>query len=184
MTQPVHLVVVGVAGTGKTTIGVALAEHFGLPFAEGDDFHSQANRDTMAAGQALTDEDRWPWLASLRDWMSEQAAAGRSSVVACSALREAYRDVLRGADGDVFFVHLVLPEEENLERLASRQGHFMKPVMLDSQRATLEVFQEGEDGVEVVNVGDPGQVVADIADVVVDRFGGRLSRQGDSPPRQ
>lgn len=171
----VHVVVLGAAGTGKTTIGTALAERLGLPFGEGDDFHSQANRDKMAAGQPLTDEDRWPWLASMRDWMSEQEAAGRSSVVACSALRAAYREVLREADGDVFFVHLVLPEDVNLERLTTRQAHFMKPVMLGSQRAALEALDEGEDGIEAVNLGDPRQVVEDLAGVLVDRFGTRLS---------
>lgn len=173
--RPVHLVVLGAAGTGKTTIGRALAERLGLPFGEGDDFHSEANRAKMAAGQALTDEDRWPWLRSLRDWMSARAAAGSSSVVACSALRTAYRDVLREADGDVFFIHLVLPEDVNLERLVSRQGHFMKPVMLGSQRATLEALGQGEVGIEAVNVGDPGQVVGDLAAVLLDRFGARLT---------
>ena len=205
--RPVHLVVLGAAGTGKTTIGRALAERLGLPFGEGDDFHSEANRAKMAAGQALTDEDRWPWLdrlaselraiedsggsavlacsalkedrwpwlRSLRDWMSARAAAGSSSVVACSALRTAYRDVLREADGDVFFIHLVLPEDVNLERLVSRQGHFMKPVMLGSQRATLEALGQGEVGIEAVNVGDPGQVVDDLAAVLLDRFGARLT---------
>ena len=173
--RPVHVVVLGAAGTGKTTIGRALAERLGLPFGEGDDFHSEANRAKMGAGLALTDEDRWPWLASLRDWMSEQEAAGRSSVVACSALRAAYRDVLREADGDVFFVHLVLPEDVNLERLVSRQGHFMKPVMLGSQRAALEALGEGEVGIEAINVGDPRQVVEDLAAVLVERFGARLS---------
>ena len=173
--RPVHLVVLGAAGTGKTTIGRALAERLGLPFGEGDDFHSEANRTKMAAGQALTDEDRWPWLRCLRDWMSARAAAGSSSVVACSALRTAYRDVLREADGDVFFIHLVLPEDVNLERLVSRQGHFMKPVMLGSQRATLEALGQGEVGIEAVNVGDPGQVVDDLAAVLLDRFGARLT---------
>ena len=173
--RPVHVVVLGAAGTGKTTIGRALAERLDVPFGEGDDFHSEANRAKMGAGQPLTDEDRWPWLASLRDWMSEQEAAGRSSVVACSALRADYRDVLREADGDVFFVHLLLPEDVNLERLAARQGHFMKPVMLGSQRAALEALGEGEEGIEAINVGDPRQVVEDLAAVLVERFGARLS---------
>jgi gluconokinase len=172
--RPVHLVVLGAAGTGKTTIGAGLAERLGLPFGEGDDFHSQANVAKMAAGRALTDEDRWPWLAALRDWMSEQAAAGRSSVVACSALREAYRDVLREADGEVFFIHLNLPEDVNLDRLASRQGHFMKPVMLGSQRAALEGLGEAENGIEAVNIGDPAVVIAEIASAVEEMFGSRL----------
>lgn len=171
---PVHLVVMGVAGTGKTTIGEGLAERFGLPFAEGDGFHSAANKAKMGAGHPLTDEDRWPWLRSLRDWMSQQAAQGRSSVVACSALREVYRDILREADGDVFFVHLVLPEDVNLERLGSRPGHYMKTGMLDSQLSTLEPLAEGEDGIEALNVGEPAQVVAEVCDVVEQRYGDRF----------
>ena len=115
--RSVHLVIMGVAGTGKTTVGQGVAAAFGLPMAEGDDFHSEANRVKMGAGQPLTDDDRWPWLRSLRDWMSEQASGGRSTVVACSALRKAYRDILRESEGEVFFIHLVLPEDENLERL-------------------------------------------------------------------
>ena len=158
----------GLVGSWDDIFGVVF-------FGEGDDFHSEANRAKMAAGQALTDEDRWPWLRSLRDWMSARAAAGSSSVVACSALRTAYRDVLREADGDVFFIHLVLPEDVNLERLVSRQGHFMKPVMLGSQRATLEALGQGEVGIEAVNVGDPGQVVDDLAAAAAEA----LSRQVD-----
>lgn len=173
--RPVHLVVMGVAGTGKTTIGEGVAERFGLPLAEGDSFHSAANKAKMGAGHPLTDEDRWPWLRSLRDWMSAQAAEGHSTVVACSALREAYRDVLREADGEVFFVHLVLPEEVNQERLSSRPGHYMKTGMLESQLDTLESLAETEAGVEAVNVGEPKQVIAEVSAVVEERFADRLT---------
>lgn len=173
--QPVHLVVMGVAGTGKTTIGEGLALHFGLPFAEGDDFHSRLNRDKMAAGQPLTDDDRWPWLRSLRDWMSREANAGHSTVVACSALRQAYRDVLRAADGEVFFIHLVLPRDLNLERLERREGHFMKERMLGSQLAAHEGLAADEHGAEALNVGDPRQVITEIAALVEGRFGSRLT---------
>lgn len=172
---PVHLVVMGVAGTGKTTIGEALAERFDVPYAEGDAFHSQANKDKMEAGHPLTDEDRWPWLRSLRDWMSGQAALGHSSVVACSALRVVYRDILREADGDVFFIHLVLPEGVNTERLTSRPGHYMKTGMLESQLSTLEPLEEGEDGAEVANVGEEDQVVAEALAVIEERFGDRFT---------
>lgn len=173
-TGPVHLVVMGVAGTGKSTIGRGLAEVFALPFAEGDDFHSDANRHKMASGEPLTDEDRWPWLQSLQDWMTEQAAQGRSTVVACSALRQAYRDVLRKAEGETFFVHLVLPEEVNLERLTLRQNHFMTDRMLGSQLATHEVLAETEHGIEALNVGDPRHVIAEISWLLEGRFGARL----------
>lgn len=174
--QLAHVVVMGVAGTGKTTIGEGVAEYFDVPFAEGDEFHSKANKDKMAAGHPLNDEDRWPWLRSLRNWMSEQAAQGKSSVVACSALRKIYRDVLREADGDVFFVHLVLPEEVNVERLSQRHGHYMQTKMLESQLSTLEPLEEGEDGIEALNVGEPRQVVAEVELVLQDRFGERLSQ--------
>lgn len=173
--RPVHLVVMGVAGTGKTTIAKGIAKRFGLAFAEGDDFHSVVDKARMAAGDPLTDENRWPWLRSVRDWMSQQAAEGRSSVVACSALREVYRDILREADGDVFFIHLVLPEDVNIGRLDSRQGHFMHTRMLDSQLATLEVLADTEEGIEAVNVGEPRQVVAEVSAVVEGHFGDRLT---------
>lgn len=173
--HPVHMVAMGVAGTGKTTIGEGVAKRFGLPFAEGDEFHSDANKAKMAAGHPLNDDDRWPWLQSLRDWMSQQAAEGRSSVVACSALKEVYRDVLREAEGDVFFIHLVLPGDVNMERLNSRGGHYMKTGMLDSQLSTLEALAEGEDGVEALNVGEPEQVIAEVCEVVEQRFGSRLT---------
>lgn len=168
--RPVHIVVMGVAGTGKTTIGRGIATLLGLEFAEGDAFHSEANRAKMGAGTPLTDEDRWPWLQSLRDWMTAAAAEGRSTVVACSALRVVYRDVLREADGDVFFVHLVLPEDLNADRLAARKGHYMLRSMLDSQLATLESLAENEDGVEVLNTGRPEDVIAEVVQMVRLRF--------------
>lgn len=168
--KPVHIVIMGVAGTGKTTIGRGVAKAFGLTLAEGDDFHSEANRAKMGSGQPLTDEDRWPWLRSLRDWMSEQASAGRSTVVACSALRKAYRDILRESQGEVFFIHLTLPEDVNLERLKNRSGHYMKPAMLDSQLATLEPLTETEQGVEVLNQGLPRDVVATVVQLLGDQF--------------
>ncbi|MEO7588476.1 MAG: gluconokinase [Arachnia sp.] len=171
----VHIVVMGVAGTGKTTIGEGLAARFDLPFAEGDDFHSDANKAKMASGHPLTDEDRWPWLRSLRDWMSEQASHGQSTVMACSALRQVYRDILREAEGDVFFVHLLLPEDVNVDRLSARQGHYMHTDMLTSQLDTLEELGESEAGLETGNVGEPWQVVADVAEALVEYFGDRLN---------
>ncbi len=168
--SPVHLVIMGVAGTGKTTIGEGVAEHFGLTYAEGDAFHSEANRIKMSEGHPLTDEDRWPWLRSLRDWMSKQAEAGHSSVVACSALRETYRDILREADGTVYFVHLQLPEEINADRLASREDHYMERRMLDSQLDTLEALTDSEDGATVLNVGARRPVMDKVSAVIAERF--------------
>jgi len=144
-----HLVVMGVSGTGKSTIGTMVAERLGRPFVEGDDLHPPANVEKMHAGIPLTDDDRGPWLRLVRDAMTEHARAGRSAVVACSALRRAYRDVLRGAEGRVRIVHVDVPGDELARRMASRRGHFMPAALLASQLATLEPLQPDEDGVVV-----------------------------------
>lgn len=152
----------GVSGSGKTTVAQLLAERLDRPCAEADDFHPEANVAKMAAGTPLTDDDRWPWLETIRDWLSDQARAGRSTIVTCSALRLSYRDVLRGAEGRVRFVHLTAPDEVLADRMEHREGHFMPPGLLPSQLSTLEPLVEGEDGV-VVMVDVPPQQVADRA---------------------
>lgn len=139
---PRHLVVMGVSGSGKSTVGAAVAAQLGLPFAEGDDFHPPANRQKMADGIALTDEDRWPWLRDLAGWMTGHAATG--SVVSCSALRHTYRDVLRTATGLVVFAYLDLPEQVLHDRVAGRAGHYMPVSLLRSQLDTLEPLGPGE----------------------------------------
>ncbi|SSY70441.1 gluconokinase [Alysiella crassa] len=154
-----HFVIMGICGCGKTTAAQTVQNHLNCPYAEGDDFHTQANRDKMGAGIPLTDEDRAPWLANLRDWMSEQTRAGKPySVVTCSALKKAYRDILRGADGEVYFIHLAPPVEVNRERMAARQGHYMKASMVDSQLAILEPLQADERGVVIDSAGTPEEV--------------------------
>lgn len=162
-TQP-HLVVMGVSGSGKTTLAKVLAERLAWPFAEADDLHPQANIDKMAAGTPLTDEDRWPWLRAVRDWMSEQAAAGHSAVVTCSALRRVYRDVLRQADGGALFVHLTGDPELVRERMTHRQGHFMPPELLRSQYDTLEPLGADEQGMTVRLEATPAELVDDVFD--------------------
>lgn len=159
-----HFVIMGVCGCGKTTAAQALQKNLnGCPYAEGDDFHTQANRDKMGAGIPLTDEDRYPWLGNLRDWMSQQAQAGVAhTVVTCSALKRQYRDILRQAEGEVVFVHLAPPHTVNLERMMSRQGHYMKAGMLDSQLEILEQLEQDELGVKIDNAGSPDEVEADI----------------------
>ncbi|WP_425957019.1 gluconokinase [Xylanimonas sp. McL0601] len=155
------IVVMGVAGSGKTTVAALLAGRLGAAFAEGDDFHSAANVAKMSAGHPLTDDDRWPWLRGIRDWLAEQHAAGRPAVVPCSALRRAYRDLLRGA-GPVQFVHLTGSRELLAGRIQSRVGHYMKPEMLASQLATLEPLGPDEPGFTVDIAGRPERLVDDI----------------------
>lgn len=129
----------GVSGCGKSSLGAALAAALALPFTDADDLHPAANRAKMAAGQPLTDADRWPWLQAVG-----AVLAGGAGVVACSALRRTYRDRLREAAGPVQFLHLVAPRKVIAQRLAARRGHFMPLALLDSQLATLEPLAPGE----------------------------------------
>ncbi len=138
------IVVMGVAGCGKSTVGKALAERLGLPYAEADDFHPAANVAKMHSGVPLTDEDRAPWLAAI----ASSLGAG-DVVVSCSALKRVYRDVLRGGNADVFFVHLVLTPEAATARVSGRAGHFMPSTLVASQFAILEPLQPDENGVGV-----------------------------------
>lgn len=158
-----HFVIMGICGCGKTTAAQVVQQYLNCDYAEGDDFHSQANRDKMAAGTPLNDDDRQPWLESLRDWMSHQAQQGAEySVLTCSALKKTYRDILRLAQGEVYFIHLSPPVELNRERMAARQGHYMKASMVDSQLATLEALQSDEQGVVINSAGSPQEVAQDI----------------------
>lgn len=156
-----QIVVMGVSGTGKTLVGERLAERLGRPFVEGDDLHPQANVDKMAAGEPLTDDDRWPWLRRIRDAMTEHAAAGRSAIVTCSALKRSYRDVLRESPADVRFLHLAGDAEVVRERLHGRTGHFMPESLLRSQYDTLEPLAADEPGATVSVDGTPDEVLAD-----------------------
>ncbi len=144
-----HVVVMGVSGCGKTTVGEGVAEVLGWRFAEGDAYHPRANIDKMASGTALTDEDRRPWLERLASWVGEQEAAGRSSVLSCSALKRSYRDVLRSGAPDVRFVHLHGDRSILEERLSTRAGHFFPARLLDDQLETLEELAPDEAGVVV-----------------------------------
>lgn len=160
MKQPVeHLVLMGVAGCGKTTAAINLHNALGWPVAEADDFHPEANIAKMSRGVPLTDEDRWPWLESLRAWMSGQADRGTRTIVTCSALKRSYRDLLAGAHGRVFFIHLVADENTLHERMERREGHFMPPALLPSQFADLEPLADDEDGVTVVSRATPEQTL-------------------------
>ncbi|MGN9757134.1 gluconokinase [Streptomyces sp. SD31] len=156
MRTPHVVVVMGVAGTGKTTIGPLLAARLGVPYAEGDDFHPQANIAKMSAGTPLDDADRWPWLDAIGAWAHGRAGLG--GVVSCSALKRSYRDRLRAAAPGVVFVHLTGDREVIEDRMAHRQGHFMPTALLDSQFATLQPLQADEAGVAVDVAGSPEEI--------------------------
>ncbi|MFJ1872668.1 gluconokinase [Streptomyces chartreusis] len=156
MSTPHVVVVMGVAGTGKTTIGPLLAARLGVPYAEGDDFHPQANIAKMSAGVPLDDDDRWPWLDAIGTWAHERAGLG--GVVSCSALKRSYRDRLRAEAPGVVFVHLSGDRALIEDRMAHRQGHFMPTALLDSQFATLQPLQADEAGVAVDVAGSPAEI--------------------------
>ncbi|MET7570614.1 gluconokinase [Streptomyces sp. NPDC005492] len=156
MRTPHVVVVMGVAGTGKTTIGPLLAARLGVPYAEGDDFHPQANIAKMSAGHPLTDDDRWPWLDAIGTWAHGRAGLG--GVVSSSALKRSYRDRLRAAAPGVVFVHLTGDRSLIEDRMAHRHGHFMPTALLDSQFATLQPLEADEAGVAVDITGTPEQI--------------------------
>jgi len=133
-----HVIVMGVSGAGKTTLGRALAASLSWPFQEGDDLHPRANIEKMRAAVPLVDADRAPWLAAIRAWIETNRAASRSGVVSCSALKREYRKLLGGGDSDVHFVHLAADRALLAKRLAQRAGHYMPVSLLDSQLATLD----------------------------------------------
>jgi gluconokinase len=150
-------VVIGVSGTGKTTVARLLAEKLDLPFTDADDLHPPHNIAKMSAGIPLDDADRRPWLESVGDLLCRRAAAGTGCVVACSALKRRYRDALRAACPSIFFLQLTIDHETLAQRLADRTGHFMPPSLLDSQLAELEPLQSDEHGASLD--GRPAQDV-------------------------
>ena len=155
------VIVFGVSGAGKTTIGKLLAEELGWQFYEADDFHPRANIEKMRSGLPLTDEDRWPWLERLREQIMRSLAAKKNTVLACSALKRVYREHLR-VSGDVKFVFL-RGEYALIERqLRRRRGHFMNPALLQSQFADLEEPQPDEDVLTIDLGRSPQQLVDEI----------------------
>lgn len=156
------VVIAGVAGSGKTTVGKLVAQRLHCAFADGDDFHPAANVAKMHAGIPLTDDDRWPWLRAIASWMDECAAAGESAVVACSVLRRAYREVLLTARARPRMVFLVVPRDICADRLAARHGHFFGADLLDSQFDALELPEPAEPVDLVPATGNPDQVADQI----------------------
>jgi gluconokinase len=156
-----HIVVMGVSGTGKTSVGEELAEELGCEFVEGDSLHPRRNIEKMEHGIPLTDEDRWPWLQAIAEMVAVRDHEGTSTVVTCSALKRKYRDVLRDA-APTFFVHLDAPFEVLEQRMQQRTKHFMPVSLLRSQVDTLEPLDDDEAG-EVVDVSVPLDVVVEEA---------------------
>jgi gluconokinase len=154
------LVVMGVSGSGKTTLMEALAERMNAVAADGDVFHTAANIAKMRDGIPLTDDDRWPWLRAIARWIGDQERAGHDAIVACSALKRAYRDALRDGHPSVCFVFLDLPREVLEARLRARTDHYMKVGMLRSQLATLEPLEPDEPGF-AVSADRPVEAIVD-----------------------
>ncbi|SMH40262.1 gluconokinase [Rathayibacter oskolensis] len=162
---PVRAVVVmGVSGSGKSTVATLLASRLGWDFLEGDDVHPVANVEKMAAGIPLTDDDRAPWLAAIASAVDERIRSGASVVVTCSALRRRYRDVLRR--DDLVFVHLAGSRETVAGRLSSRVDHFMPKALLDSQFDTLEPLGADERHVTIDVGRPPEEEIAEIVDAL------------------
>jgi gluconokinase len=155
------VIVAGVSGSGKSTVGALLAGRLGWPFIDGDLLHPSANIAKMRRGEPLTDEDRLPWLRAIGDYLDEQMAAGGSALVACSALKRSYREQLLGGRPEARIAFLQIDEEDAARRLAARHGHFFNPGLIDSQFADLELPRPDETGVVVVPVGDRPEATAD-----------------------
>ena len=150
------IVLMGVAGSGKTTVGLALAAQLGWTFRDADEFHPPANVETMSRGIPLTDRDRQPWLAAIRAYIDETLARGDSAVVTCSALKERYRQIIVPDPVRVKLVYLAGDSGLIAERLRARKGHFMKPAMLSSQFSALEPPRDAL----TVDIAQPPEVIA------------------------
>jgi gluconokinase len=170
-TAPPLVVVMGVSGSGKTTVGAALAQRLRVPFADADDFHPAANIAKMSAGIPLDDDDRRPWLEAIAAWLLAHDPAG--GVASCSALKRSYRDILRTGSTRTFFLHLHGERDVLARRVAARPAHFMPAALIDSQFATLEPLEDDELGA-VLDVSLP-------VDELVDRALALLARTESTP---
>ena len=158
-----QIIVMGVSGSGKSTIGALIAGALGVPFVDGDALHPQSNIEKMAGGKPLNDDDRWPWLTVVGQTLAEAGATGKGMVIACSALRRAYRQTILDSAPQARFVHLDGSREVLSARIEGRSGHFMPPSLLDSQFATLEPLGADEPGMVI----DIDQAVAEIVSEAV-----------------
>ncbi|HJT93297.1 MAG TPA: gluconokinase [Mycobacterium sp.] len=164
------IVVMGVSGSGKSTVGAALAQRLRVPFGDADDFHPPANIAKMTAGEPLDDDDRYPWLDAIGEWLADHHDGG---VMSCSALKRKYRDQLRRHWADIEFVHLSGTPEVIGKRQASRPGHFMPASLLQSQFATLEPLESDERGITI----DVDQNIDSIVDAYVALSATRTTEQ-------
>jgi gluconokinase len=149
----------GVAGSGKTTVAEILASRLGWPLKEGDALHPQANIEKMRGGHPLTDADRAEWLMRVAGWVDDRLDAGQNGVITCSALKRSYRDLINRRGSGVVFVFLSGPKSTIAQRMASRKGHFMPPNLLDSQFADLEEPEPDEPAIRV-DIGEPPDAIA------------------------
>lgn len=161
----------GVSGSGKTTVAEQLAERHGWTYLEGDDLHPKSNVEKMASGHPLTDEDRWPWLDRIGGWIDSYREDRNASpaVITCSALRRVYRDRIGAGRGGVVFCHLRVPKAQLEDRMEHRQGHYMPASLLQSQLDTLEDLGPDESGFVVEAGGDPEDVYADVERALSER---------------
>jgi carbohydrate kinase (thermoresistant glucokinase family) len=185
--QPSVVIVMGVSGSGKSTIGSLLAGRLQWEFEDGDWFHPAANVEKMHKGVPLTDEDRWLWLDAIAAWIDKTRSAGGHGVIACSVLKRRYRDVLIGDRADVRLVYLKGSEELIARRIATRHEHFMPPSLLHSQFVALETPGSDEDPITISIEPRPSQIVAQIFSVLKagERAGpaGSASRRSATVPR-
>ncbi len=164
--MPRLVVVMGVSGSGKTLVAEGLCSQLGWPLQEGDDLHPPHNIAKMSSGEPLTDEDRLPWLEKCREWLAARAKDGRGGILACSALKGFYRDILRQDGMDVTFLFLRVPRDELERRLKGRKRHFMPVTLLDSQLETLEA-PSGQEHILVLDAVDqPAEVIAKAVDLL------------------
>jgi gluconokinase len=173
---PCAIVVMGVAGSGKTTIGEGLAEQLGWTYEDGDKFHPKSNVEKMSAGHPLTDADRWPWLQAIADEIDRVCKLRGNVVIACSALKRAYRNVLVHGRDDVRIVYLDGTYDLIASRLAARKGHFMPPTLLESQFKTLQPPGPDENPVTV-------SIDASI-EAIVDNIVRKLALDAGAHPRK
>ncbi|GEK81048.1 gluconokinase [Agrococcus baldri] len=172
------MIIMGVQGSGKSTIGAALAQRLNIDFIDGDDLHPKANKEKMRAGTPLTDEDRVPWLKIIGETIAEGAAKGRVTIVACSALKRWYRELLRSSDQSLVFVHLVGDKSLLADRLAHRDHEYMPTTLLESQIDTLEPLAEWEHGIAISIEQRPTAIVDEVTRILMARAAGRVVEPG------